>query len=88
MIREDRQSRPRQQIHTCTDALQTYSAIACGSNLVTWQRQVLGISALVSPFQPTRFALAMESFLFQQIRVAQVRYTAVVLCLCQKLTVT
>ena len=53
---------------------------------MTWQRQVLGISALVSPHQPTRFALAMESFLFEQIRVAQVRTTAAALNVLQELT--
>jgi hypothetical protein len=42
----------------------------------------------VSPFQPTRFALAMETFLFQQIRVAQVRTADTISCLHQKLTVT
>jgi hypothetical protein len=56
-----------------TDSLQIYSAISCEATAVSWQKQVIGVSALLLRQRPIDRASRLETFMIARLRTAQVR---------------
>jgi hypothetical protein len=65
-------SQHRHAVLEKTNSLKVYSAISCEATAVSWQKQVIGMSALLLGQRPIDRASKLETFMIARLRAAQV----------------
>lgn len=60
--------------------LKVYNAISCEAAQISWQKQIIGMSALLLGQRPVRRTSRLETFMIARLRTAQVWCTVYSAC--------